>query len=384
MHLKKYIAFITVLIFSICFIIPAPVLAEEESKEPLTIEAALQKAYKNNPDLRKTELEVEKAQIQRDDAAEYVDFIPTGGLVSPQLQAVVNGYQRADINLGAKKRARNQTKDLVTQAVITAYSEAVKDYNQMETVRLVLEDQQHQMKARSAAKAVGLMANFDYEKAKTKIKELEEKYKATESSYEGKVSTLRSLLGESKEWQPELSSRAIITDYERADLALEISRGLSNAVPVWSTEAMLDIEKSNAKWIIPGLSSDMQSVNTGLAEADYEKAKRDSKARIEQLYYWIDSLEGQIDAAELTYETAKKDLELGQIKYEVGMIALTSIAPGSETLSSLRLQEEQTRLELESLKADLASWKAQFALFTGQTVYESEDWNSPNVEEVEK
>ena len=286
--------------------------------------------------------------------------------------------------MGAKKRARNQTKDLVTQAVITAYSEAVKDYNQMETVRLVLEDQQHQMKARSAAKAVGLMANFDYEKSKTKIKELEEKYKATESSYEGKVSTLRSLLGESKEWQPELSSRAIITDYERADLALEISRGLSNAVPVWSAEAMLDIEKSNAKWIIPGLSSDMQSVNTGLAEADYEKAKRDSKARIEQLYYWIDSLEGQIDAAELTYETAKKDLELGQIKYEVGMIALTSIAPGSETLSSLRLQEEQTRLQLESLKADLASLKAQFALFTGQTVYESEDWNNPIVEEIEK
>lgn len=382
MNIKKYITVVTVLIFSICFIMPSSVLAGEGELEPLTIEDALQTAYKNNPDLRKADLEVEKAQIQRDDAADMIDYsIPSGNyLVIPKVQQLINGYQQADINLNAKKKARNQAKDGTAQAVVDAYNDAVKAYNQMETVRLMLEDMQQQMKARSAAKAVGLMADFDYEKAKTGMKELEESYKAAQSSYEGKIAALRSLLGESRDWQPQLSSRAVITDYERDDLALELSHGLSNAVQVWSSEAKLDVEKSMEDWIIPGISSDMQHINTGLAEADYEKSKRDAKAMIEQLYYGLDALEGQIDAAEVAYGTAQRDLELAELKYEVGMISLTSIMPGTENLSSARLEAEKKRLELENLKADLAATKSKFALLTGQAVYENEDWNSPTIE----
>jgi outer membrane protein TolC len=374
MRKVQYIAIVTLMAFCLSFSLPVYTMAADPPVNELTIQEALDKAYKNNPDLRKARLKVEETELLKEDMADMVDFIPAGGLVLPKVQQVVNGYQMAEIGWKTAKKAAQTTKDKVTMDVVAAYADAITNYNSTEIARLEVQEAHQQMKMRSVANKVGMLDDFSYQMLETNTKRLEEEYNLAKSQYDGSIATLRSLLGENENWQPTLTSRATLVNYDRADLSLELSRGLNQAVDVYLAEAELEMEKSREKWIIPGVSSDQQSVNTGLKEVEYEKAKRDNKASIQQLYYGIDALQGKIAATQMAYDTAKRDRELAEIKYEVGLIPYASIAPDGESLLATRKVEEKARMGLEITKATLAKYKAQFACLTGQKVYESQDW----------
>lgn len=374
MRKVQYIAIVTLMAFCLSFSLPVYTMAADQPANELTIQEALDKAYKNNPDLRKARLKVEETELLKEDMADMVDFIPAGGLVLPKVQQVVNGYQMAEIGWKTAKKAAQTTKDKVTMDVVAAYADAITNYNSTEIARLEVQEAHQQMKMRSVANKVGMLDDFSYQMLETNTKRLEEEYNLAKSQYDGSIATLRSLLGENENWQPTLTSRATLVNYDRADLSLELSRGLDQAVDVYLAEAELEMEKSREKWIIPGVSSDQQSVNTGLKEVEYEKAKRDNKASIQQLYYGIDALQGKIAATQMAYDTAKRDRELAEIKYEVGLIPYASIAPDGESLLATRKVEEKARMGLEITKATLAKYKAQFACLTGQKVYESQDW----------
>ncbi len=334
----------------------------------LSIEQALDKAYKTNPDLRKATLNVDKTEIIRNDAAEMVTWIPTGGMVMPAYQQIMNGYQQAEIGHQTAKKVEKTARDGITYNVVSAYSTAVTNYNNMEMARVKLEDAKRQLTMSSVARAVGTMAEFDYEKAKVGIEQLEEAYELDKAKYEGSISKLRSLLNESQTWQPDLSSRPVRAQYKRNELGIEISRGLSESKDVWSAEAQLKIEESQQPWVIPGLSSKMQNLNLELAQVDYEKSKRDTRSSIEQLYYTLDTMEGQIAVAEKAYETAAKDVKMAELRYNLGLIARSA-------LSTAQVAEVNARTNLENARASLAQYKAQYALLTGQQVYSADDWS---------
>lgn len=375
MRYIRYISLIMILICGLSFSIPAFADAADTASQSnnLSIQQALDQAYKNNPELKKANLTVDQTRIQKEDAAEVVEFIPGAGLVMPEVQSVVNGYQLAEISYTTARKAAESAQYKVSMDVVNAYTSAVKNYNSMEVARINLAQAKEQMSARELAKSVGMVADFDYEQAKTSIQQLEEQYKYQKSQYDGSIASLRSVLGQSDSWTPNLTSKPVITSYKRNDLSLELSRGLSRSAAVWSAQAQMDMQKSKEAWIIQGTTSEMQQINSGLKSADYEQAKRDTQAQIQQLYFGIDSLEGQIAASQKAYETAKKNSELGELKFQLGMIPRVSTS-GGESSYSLKHSLETAALNLESLKATLAQSKAQFAYLTGQTVYETADW----------
>lgn len=374
MRKAPYIALTVLMTFCLSFLFPGYTWAADPPVNELTIQEALDKAYKNNPELRKATLMVEDTRLLKEDLAENIDFIPAGGLVLPQVQQLVSGYQQAEIGWKTAKKAAQVARDKVTMDVVEAYTDAISKYNGMEIARLEVQKVHQQMKMRSVANKVGIIDDFTYQMAETDTKRLEEEYALAKSEYDGAVAKLRSLLGENESWYPTLTSRAILDNYDRADLSLELSRGLDQAWDVYRAEAELEMEKSQEKWIIPGVSSEQQGINTELKEVQYEKAKRDNKATIQQLYYGIDALQGKIAATELAYNTAKRDRELAEIKYEVGLIPYASIGLDGDNLLTVRNTEEKARMGLEMTKAALAKYKAQFAFLTGQKVYESQDW----------
>ena len=370
MNFRKYIL-IGVLCFTLVLSSVSYSYATSSPNNFLSIEQALSKAYKTNPDLRRATLNVEKTEIVRNDAAEMVTVIPVAGMVMPAYQQIMNRYQQAEIGYQTAKKGERTARDGITYSIVNAYCTAVTNYNNMEMARVKLEDAKRQLTISSVAKAVGTLADFDYEKAKMGTDQLEKSYEYNKAQYEGSISNLRSLLGESVSWKPDLSSRPTLAQYKRNELGIEISKGLSESRDVWSAEAQLKIEESQQLWIIPGLSSEMQNLNLELAQVDYEKSKRDTRKAIEQLYYMLDTLEGQIAVAERAYETAAKDMEMAELKFELGMAAKSD-------LSSAQVAEFNARINLENARASLAQHKAQFALLTGQQVYSDTDWNEIN------
>jgi len=368
------IAFLLVFIY-MALIIPAYANAEElQQSETLSIQQAIERAQENNPALRLAELETEKAQINRDDAADAVNWLPSEGVVTTAFDLVVNSWQQSEIGLTTAKRAEEAKKDEIAKDVISAYAAAVKNYNNLKSVELTLKNTKDQQLVRNIALNTGWMSSFDYDSSWNGTKQVEEGYRAAELAYEGSIADLRSLLGESAGWTPVLTSEAIITEHPRKDLNIEIVSASSESVLVWTMEALLDIEKSKENWYIKGVSSEMKQINLDTAKLNYEDAKTTARTMVEQMYYAIDTLEGQIDMAELKYNEAMRQEELARLKYELGMIPRISMVPGADNLESAVLAASQAKIDLENMKLELVGLKAQYALLTGAEVYSWTDW----------
>lgn len=375
-RLVKKLTPLLLLAFIVIAVLPGAAAAQETNNNALTLQQALDMAYKHNPDLRKAQLEVDKLQINRDDAAKQVKYIPTGGLVIPEIQQGYNLFQQAEIGLKAAKRTLSTEKERLSKDVIAAYATALKNYNTMETTRLTLEDLKHQLSVANVAMQTGMISDSDLTAVKTGIRQAEKGYQATQAQYDGSIAALAALLGQGADWNPELTSKAVLKEYQREDLGIELSRGLNQSVKVWQTQALVDIEKSKENWVLPNISSDMQNINSETAEITHEQAKIGTQSAIEQLYYIIDATEGQIAATEAAYEQAQRDLQIAELKYDIGMIPKYSM-PGPAaggSLSAARLAAQKAQYNLDSLQASLADWKAQFAYLTGQTVYDAGDW----------
>ena len=138
---------------------------------------------------------------------------------------------------------------------------------------------------------------------------------------------------------------------------------------VYAKSAALNKELSKQNWVL-GTSTDTRNNNLSEASVAYEQAKRDATTSIEQLYYGIDSLEQQIQAANKTYLQSQQDLKIAQLKYDLGLISQNSLSSGSASLSTAVFDGLKRRKWIWIVsKADLASKKAQYAYLTGQTVY---------------
>jgi hypothetical protein len=57
------------------------------TEKVLTLEEAVQLAYKYDPDVKKAELAVKEAELIRKEAFDLVTYIPTGGMVDPAYPA---------------------------------------------------------------------------------------------------------------------------------------------------------------------------------------------------------------------------------------------------------------------------------------------------------
>ena len=379
MRSNKHLALALVFIFCLSFIFPAAAGAEETTKTTLGLQEALDSAYENSADIRLAELSVQSAQNSFDDAAKVVYYIPGGGIVEPAEQQLVNNYQQAIISLHLAQKSQDAAKDSVYESVIIAYCTAVKNYNSMENANLALQDLQAQKKISSLANLVGTVSNYDYTQMDTSIKQAEETYQSAKSSYDGSIASLRALLGKSDDWQPDLTTRAVIIKYDRDSLDTEINRGTSESTLVYTKKALLDIENSKKYWTLVNEDTKVKQINLEEASINYDQARLSARTNIEQLYYGIDTLEGQIEAAELAYQSAQDNLKNCQLKYDLGMIAQRSLTSGGESLASAQLTAEKAKVSVENAKIDLASEKAQFAYLTGQTVYDEKDWtvNTP-------
>jgi len=364
------------MVFSILSLMTAPALAMAESGggESLSIAAALELAAKSNPGYRQASLQVEKTELIRDKAAETVGLIPEQGWVDPASQQVINNYQQAVIGYDAARKALQAQKNTLTKDVISAYTACLREHNNLAYARINLENTQRQLQISGIARTVGLVGDYEFEQADTGLKQVQEGVKAQEAGYESAVASLRALLGKEDGWTPNLSSRPVIEVYPREALATELGRAANESILLLETKANYEIEESKQRWLFPNQIYGMKGIDLELSSIAYEQARRDSKATVESLYLGIDALEAQVEAAQKSYEMAAKDLEVVQLKYELGMAAEYELQPSGSSMASARVACEKARIDLENLQSQLAESKAKFAALTGKEAYNAADW----------
>ena len=351
-------------------------LVAKAAVEELSIADAVAIATSKNPEVTSLKLQVDRANILRDDAADLVTFFsPDQLLVNPEGQMIVNSYEQLTIQLKTLKKQLESEQGRVEKDVVNAYTAALMAANDMEATKLTLAEMDQQKKLFDLAQGLGMVSTFDHNTLLRKVEQLEDGLKIQEKQYAASIATLRALLNQSSDWDPVLTSQPVLREYPRQSLATEFTRATDQSVLMLGAQTARDLEQIKVYWpSFDGQDAYMDQIQRNVKDLEYEKTKRDTYATVEQLYHGMDALEMQIGLFQKQLEEKQRDLGLQQLRYDLGMIPLRSMQPGVETLESAQNAVTKAQLELKSLQAGLAANKANYAYLTGQTVYSKTDW----------
>ena len=363
-------------VFIAITLVMANPLVAKAAVEELSIADAVAIATSKNPEVTSLKLQVDRANILRDDAADLVTFFSTGQLlVNPEGQMLVNNYEQLTIQLKTLKKQLESEQGRVEKDVVNAYTAALMAANDMEATKLTLAEMDQQKKLFDLAQGLGMVSTFDHNTLLRKVEQLEDGLKIQEKQYAASIATLRALLNQSSDWDPVLTSQPVLREYPRQSLATEFTRAADQSVLMLGAQTARDLEQIKVYWpSFDGQDAYMDQIQRNVKDLEYEKTKRDTYATVEQLYHGMDALEMQIGLSQKQLEEKQRDLGLKQLRYDLGMIPLRSMQPGVETLESAQNAVTKAQLELKSLQAGLAANKANYAYLTGQTVYSKTDW----------
>lgn len=363
-------------VFIAITLVMANPLVAKAAVEELSIADAVAIATSKNPEVTSLKLQVDRANILRDDAADLVTFFsPDQLLVNPEGQMIVNSYEQLTIQLKTLKKQLESEQGRVEKDVVNAYTAALMAANDMEATKLTLAEMDQQKKLFDLAQGLGMVSTFDHNTLLRKVEQLEDGLKIQEKQYAASIATLRAFLNQSSDWDPVLTSQPVISEYPRQSLATEFTRAADQSVLMLGAQTARELEQIKIYWpSFDGQDAYMDQIQRNVKDLEYEKTKRDTYATVEQLYHGMDALEMQIGLSQKQLEEKQRDLELKQLKYDLGMIPLRSMQPGVETLESAQNAVTKAQLELKSLQAGLAANKANYAYLTGQTVYSKTDW----------
>jgi len=349
-------------------------------REILSLEEAMDIAYRYNPSLRKVALELDRAEVLRDLAAQSITLLPTEDiLVTPSGKAMINNFEQADINWKAKKKVSESEKQRIEKEVINAYAEAIKSANQIEIARRQLKDIKEQNRVHQVATVYGVMSNMDLNSSKIGVEQVEEGLKAAESAHEMAMSSLRNLLNQGPNWNPVLTSQPIADSFTRPEIWLSLSRAQNQSIMMLQAESLYEIEQRKIFWGLGPTEDDpyMDSINLVLRELDVEQARRDTRSTVESLYHNIDVVEKRIALAETILKQKEQDFQLAKLRYELGIIPYRSLNPTETSMASAQLAVDKAKLELVNLRADLVILRAGFGYLIGEQVYSNLDWYDP-------
>ena len=186
-------------------------LVAQAAVEELSIADAIAIATSKNPEVTSLKLQVDKANILRDDAADLVTFFSTGQLlVNPEGQMIVNQYEQLTIQLKTLKKQLESEQRRVENEVVNAYTAALMAANDMEATKLALSEMEQQKKLFDLAQGLGMVSIFDHNSLLRKAEQLEDSLKMQEKQYAASIASLRSLLNQGSDWNPVLTSQPVI------------------------------------------------------------------------------------------------------------------------------------------------------------------------------
>ena len=372
-YINRRYLMVFIIILTVALLAPAAAYAKEE---PLSIDAAVELAQAKNPQVTSLKLQVDRANILRDDAADAVTILSTGQLlVNPSGQMIVNNYEQLTIQLKSLKKQLDSEQRRVEKEVVSAYTDAVIAINDIKATRLTMEEMKQQVRLYDLGQNIGMVSQYDHNTFLRKMEQLEDKLAMQEKQYETSVASLRALLHKGTEWEPVLTNQPVITKYPRQSLDTEFIRATDQSVLVLGAQTAVELERIKVYWPdFVGQDAYMDEIQRNVKELDYEKTKRDMRSTVEQLYLGMDALETQIELSQKLLEEKQRELKLRELKYELGLISLRSMQPGVETLETAQNGVTRAQIDYNSLQAKLAANKANYGYITGQTVYSKLDW----------
>ncbi|GAB6159018.1 hypothetical protein JCM39194_22180 [Desulfotomaculum varum] len=324
-----------------------PALAAAPERPTLSLQQALQQALANSPAVSNTAMELEKADITRDDLQWNLNGVKYGYNIPEETErSVYKAYFSADLNYRlTEKKLENEKRQLKID-VHKAYNDVLLAEQQLAVAKqnlgVVLQRHSHAY----ARYQVGMATQADILKADADLTAaqatLEEKTNNLTKAY----STLNKLLGRPQDDRPLLTDPISFQSAGQLDVDTTVLKAVNNSYEVWSTaEAAKTYQylKYYEKYYDIGDYNEAQAKNTA------QDTREAIRLQAKQLCLAVLNLEQQYKSLAEKEKQAAEGLRVYQTLYQVGMKTKDEVDEISLNLA----QVQQAKTEVAAAHTNL-------------------------------
>ncbi|MBC7347464.1 MAG: TolC family protein [Clostridia bacterium] len=336
---------------------PALARAEEPSVEGLTLDEAIGRALAHSLSLRLANLEVEKKEALREQAAEAVTFTPVQrASYDPSFEVKWYGLLSADLQWQMSKKSYASAEDALVLQTCQKYWGVQAAQEQVQVARLALECAEVAARNARAMARVGAIAKTDLEGAEARLEQTRRTLAAAEATLAGAYQEFNRLVGLAPEDRPLLVDTPKYRPVEVASIEHEIARVLEASPAVWQAEQGRTLAEWNLWMAYAGGSYqpyEARRTEVEKAQVSAAEARQATEQVVRSLYSSLRALEERYAAQEQQVAEKQEKLRVTQAKFAVGMVTRADV-------KAAELELAQARAALDDLVRQHAYLKLAF------------------------
>ncbi len=361
-------------------LLPA-VWAKEPATPQLTLKDAIQKALSNSEDVKAQEYAAEKAEEQRKDALDAVDFIPAPLSASPKGDIAWSSFLKADYNWQIQKKLLEASKNKVTQAVVQAYYDVIYKSESLKNAQAALARDEKALQVARAVYAAGGIPSMGTGQvsipagtrasllaAEAKAQDSRKAVESAKAELDKAYITFNRLVGLWAEDRPVLTEPLTFAPLKIDSIDAEAERAVESSKEIDIKKKLKDIAQVDVDYPYTiGMSGliwqelDITEPEVNIKEQDIAKTVNDTRQNLRTLYNDIRSVEEKYAALQDALRAAEEGLRVVKAMYDVGMTTQDKVAEAEATYTDLRTK-------LVGLTVQHTVQLAGFCLMTGRPV----------------
>lgn len=333
--------------------------AKEPAAPELTLQQAVEMALTNSKSLKKAEYDVDRGYEVRQKAADSVKWYPAGpisGEDEAKAAAAFTGLVQADIGWQSAKKSYEAERDATAMSVQKAYYEVIKAQEKVRSAELALENAGWQQRLLKAKFAAGMAAKTNMVAGEAGLAAAKGALEAARKALDDAYQQFNLLVGLWPEDRPVLVDRPGFAPLKVDNLDAAVERAVEESPSVWLAKQNVDYYKLRLD-LYPFNSSSAtdpyKAWEIDVSKKELEAASTEEQFRrlVRSIYYAARQVEDSYAAQEQQVATAKENLRVTEVKYQVGMAtqaevvdAQAKLADAERSLLELACQHEVLKL----------------------------------------
>lgn len=297
--------------------------AEEVPGQQLTLDKAITLALQNSRNVRRAQLEVEKAQEYRDQAALQVTLIPApGGVQDPREQAAWYDLLSADLTWQMSQRQADQAEDALVLQVCKLYWDVQAAEEKLALATKAAAQAELEARLARVGYQAGVRSRTEADQAEQKRQQAQADAAKAEQDLRSAYLKFNNAVGLDPEARPALVEHYQFSPLEVTDLQHEIARVLAESPEVWLKEQQVTMQYYAQELAFATGSYrpyEVRKIEKQQAELDAADAREQAAQTVRSLYATVRSLEESYRRAQAQVALAAEDLRVTKARYQVGM-----------------------------------------------------------------
>jgi outer membrane protein TolC len=326
---------------------------EEDESLALTYEEALDKALKQSYDYKKLIETIDKLEEVRKQAATDLRYIPIGGQGDSQAVSQLFGLKSSEINLQMSKRQEETLQEMLSFKVRTEYDNIVKKTKEIQLQGEIISNTEKQLKQLNKKSQLGTASTYEYQVQLNKYNEELQKKRTLEKELEDTYLKLNATMGVDKDERYDVVLDREIEWMEEVDLNTHIRRMQSQHPSVWNQEQQIRMNQLDVElhiFNVGGTPYEAKQAETRKSQIELASLKDNIQQSINNTYNQMQQLESQYKMMEVMLEKAEKDLNIVQLRYDVGMAVALDVEMAELAVTSIKNQMETILISYEQLR----------------------------------